>query len=241
MKNLNLSSIKNIIIVVLVIITILFGGLYFNKKADLDIANQNYYAAVDSLRTTKNELGEIVYEKNMYVLSIEELKKENHSLYGDIAKLSSKNKRNLTEISKLNTEIDFLKDSISQSLDTTYKEGYKFLFDKSNDYRTLKGFTIVNLDPISSDLFIEEDKIITDLTIYKTKTDKGIQLNVSSSNPYLKINSIEGSVVEVQTVKPKRWGLGVGLGFGVTYGLIGKTIDVGPTISVNVNYNFLTW
>ena len=110
----------------------------------------------------------------MYVLSIEELEKENHNLYTDIAKLSSKNKKNLTEISKLNIEINFLKDSISQSLDTTYKSGYKFLFDKSNSFRTLKGFTIVNLDPITSDLFIEEDKIITDLTIYKTKTDKGI-------------------------------------------------------------------
>lgn len=52
MKNLNLSSIKNIIIVVLFIITITFSGLYFNKKYDYEISNQNYYAAVDSLRTT---------------------------------------------------------------------------------------------------------------------------------------------------------------------------------------------
>lgn len=244
MKNLNLSSIKNIIIVVLFIITITFSGLYFNKKYDYEISNQNYYAAVDSLRTTQNKLGEIVYEKNMYVLSIEELEKENSNLYNDIKKLSTRDRKNLVEISKLNTEIGFLKDSINQKLDTT-SEDIKFLFDLTNEYRKLSGYTLVSLSPLTSSLYIEEDKIFTDLTISKIKTDKGFELNVSSTNPYLKINNIEGSIVNIdayqKSQKQKHWGLGVSAGIGATYGLINKNIDVGPTISITINYNFITW
>jgi hypothetical protein len=249
MKSLNPSSIKNIVIVVLIIIILLLGfgvGYYAHKN---HVSEANYKAATDTLRVYKNKADEAVYQKTLYQLDIKQLKSDKEDLYKEIEKLTKKEQRQLVEISKLTAEIVFLKDSVSSIRDTSYKEegSYKFDFCLQDEYRKIQGHNIVKSieAPKEVFVFVDTNTVATDLVLMHKKTDRGIELAVSSSNPYLKINSIDGSIVNIDAyqkeAKKKHWGLGVGVGFGATYGLINKSIDVGPTVTVQVSYNFITW
>jgi hypothetical protein len=64
----------------------------------------------------------------------------------------------------------------------------------------------------------------------------GIELGVTSDNPYIKVNSLEGSIVNIDSYekyqKPKKWGLGVGVGLGVGYDILNKNLFIGPTVSL---------
>ena len=70
-------------------------------------------------------------------------------------------------------------------------------------------------------------------------------MSVSSDNPYIQINSIEGAIVDIEAYqkyqKPKKWGLGVGIGVMTGYDMINKSLFFGPGITVSLNYNILTW
>jgi hypothetical protein len=60
----------------------------------------------DTLKITKNKLGETVVSNGVLMLNIEELSKTNSSLNEEVNKLSKKDKKNLVEISKMSIEIN---------------------------------------------------------------------------------------------------------------------------------------
>lgn len=249
MQNSNLQNIKNILLAVLFIIVLFLSYDTVNVRYDLKESEINYKVSQDSLRETKNKLGESIYSKSIYIKSIEELKQENNSLNEEIKKLSYSEKSKLIEIQKLQIIINNLKDSALQELDSSFicENQYKYNFLIQDQYRTLEGYNIIysETQPDSSSIHIEKEQMNVDLTITKKDTKNGIELGVSSNNPYLSINNIEGSIVDIEAYKkyqkPKKWGLGVGVGLGLGYDLINKSIFIGPTVAVSLNYNFLTW
>lgn len=225
------------------------GYRHYNLKHDLQNSQFNYNAAIDSLRVSENKVGDLIYSKNIYIKSIEDLKKEKNSLYKEIDKLKYSEKKNLIEISKLSVSLNHLKDSINQTYDSSYKElnQHKYNFELSDKYRTLEGYTIVHSQciPDSSFFYLEKDSIYVDFVITKKETNSGIELGVSTDNPYVKINDIQGSIVNIDKFekyqKQKKWGLGVGVGISSGYDLLNKSIFIGPSISFSINYNLLTW
>lgn len=264
MKNLNLQNIKdflyktfqfiiknfkNIFLICLILYIFYLGSSYLNVKDNLYNTTLNYEASIDSLRITKNKLGDLVYSKKIYIKSIDELKKENNSLYKEIDKLKYSEKKNLIEISKLSVSLNHLKDSINQTYDSSYKElnQYKYNFELSDKYRTLEGYTIVHSQciPDSSFFYLEKDSIYVDFVITKKEINSGIELGVSTDNPYVKVNDIQGSIVNIDKFekyqKQKKWGLGVGIGISSGYDLLNKSIFIGPSIQFSINYNLLTW
>lgn len=249
MKNLNLQNIK--IFIVCLFLLIFGGSIYYNINLSNQLKQTEicYVASMDSVKQATNKIGELTYSKNILIQDIDELKQTNTKLAKEIDKLTYSEKRNLLEIDRLNLIIKNSKDSITQSLDTSFiKENtYKFNYSINDKYRTLEGYTLVysHSPPDSSQFYIEKDIINANITLSKKETKNGIEMSVSSDNPYVQINSIEGAIVDIEAYqkyqKPKKWGLGVGIGVMTGYDMINKSLFFGPGITVSLNYNILTW
>lgn len=232
------------------IILILIASLSYNidqfykRKVD----NMNITSLTDSLYVSKNKLGEEVKSKTLLIMSVKELKKTNNELVAEINKLSNKDKRNLVEINKLNFTVDMLEDSVNVLSskppiivnDTTTI----YPFEKTNAFRDLKYYVNVIDRKNGKDIVtsaVTNDKVFADLIITKKKEQGNLILSVSSSNPYININSILGSVVNIKAYneyqKPKKFGIGLHLGYGIS--THSSIVYLSPYIGIGLNYNFI--
>ena len=62
---------------------------------------------------------------------------------------------------------------------------------------------------------------------------------LESISVYPKTQIVTQTITQTIEKKPTRFGVGVQVGFGASYGLVGKKVDSGPYIGVGVSYNFL--
>ncbi len=221
MKNLNQLYIK-IAVGILLILSISFN---FKQSSNSRIAEQNIISLTETLKTTKNKLEETVKSKELLIMNIKELKESNSSLTQEINKLSAKDKKHLIDISKLNITIDMLMDSILVLQpdgtivvnDTTTN----YYFSKINKFRELKwDVTVIKSNPNKVTSTITADKIFADIVIGKTEEDGKLSIFASSSNPYVNITNIEGSVIDLNAYnklqKKKPFGVGLHIGGGLS-------------------------
>lgn len=218
-------SFTNIVLIILLIATM---AINFTQCNNNKVANYNISALTDSLRESKNKNGEIVASKKSLLMDLDQLEKTNSELNEEVNKLSKKDKRNLLEIGKLQVTIDMLTDSILRITkgevivvnDTVNQYSYKFA--KSDKYRELTGVIKIKstTEPLNIESVITADKVITDITIGKKKVKDGVEVFVTSSNPYLKVNKLENSIINYsemdQFKKERRFIFGPQLGIGVT-------------------------
>lgn len=231
----------------LIIISLIGTTLYLNNEKKK--VENNIIALSDSLEISKNKLNEEIKSKKLLVMDISKLKEINSDLVYEINKLSNKDKKNLIEINKLKFNIDMLKDSILKLQsgkviiinDST--KVYPFEFPK-NKFRELKwDVTVIDRqylpNIVTSSLLV--DKFYSDLIINHIKDGENIKLSVSSSNPYLTITDIKGSIINTkaynQYQKPKPFGLGVHIGYGLSTN--NGIVYLSPYIGVGLSYNFI--
>src|ERR1035437_4079103 len=187
MKNLNPLYIK-IGIGLLIIISLLFN---FKQCNDNKITSSNIITLTDTLKTTKNKIGEEVKSKQILLMDITQLKTTNSGLTNDINNLSAKDKKNLIDIAKLNITINLLKDSVliltsgdEVVIDDTTKM-FPYTFAKTDKFRDVQGIIKVTTDkkPQSVVGLITTDKVFADIVIGKKETTNGIEIFATSSNP----------------------------------------------------------
>lgn len=257
MKNLNLLNIKDfikkikwssILFIGLMITCVGTYVLYENKSKKLETAEWNLKTQNDTIKTLKNKAGENVYKINSLIMSKKELEKNNSDLSAEIDKLNKKDKKNLVEINKLNIKINLLTDSIkilnnklidSEFDGTTGLTTYNYELKDSTKFRELKGKIKVTSkeQPTKVKTEITTDNIYTDLVIGKTLKGDKLELFVSSSNPGLQVNKLEGSVIDLKAYNQfqpkKRFALGIQVGYGFTiYGL-------SPYIGIGGSFNLI--
>ena len=232
-----MKNLSRLIIEILMAIILL--GIIFHLNRANNIQRDNITALTDSITITKNKVGELEYNKNILIADYKLLKDINSSLVNDIDNLSKYNKKHLLEINKLQIEIDFLKDSLNTELISVEDGVYVYSMETINEFRELSTKIYVESEIAPTSVYGEviSDKMFADITISKIEVDDGIQLTVSSSNPYLNIMDIQGSVIKVpkSVIVPKRFGIGLQLGAGV--GLNGFT----PYFGVGISYNLITF
>jgi hypothetical protein len=216
----------------------------FKQCSNIKIANQNITALSDTLKLTKNKVGEVVKSKTLLLMDITNLKNSNSDLTTEINKLTSKDKKNLIEIDKLNIVINMQKDSLEK-----FKSGTPIVindstkvypFNKINAFRDLEWNVEVvgkQINSVSSTLL--SDKVMLDLVINKKKIDNNIILSVSSSNPYVNITNIDGSIIDLkaynslQKIKPFSVGLQLGYGLSTNNGIV----FISPYVGIGISYN----
>lgn len=77
---------------------------------------------------------------------------------------------------------------------------------------------------------------------YYEEAEGTLRLWVSGVDPTLdrwELDQSSTTITERYKPRPKRWGLGLSGGYGLT--LVDGKIRTGPTVSVTISFNFLTW
>lgn len=180
----------------------------------------NIEALADSIKHYRTAADDVAVQKSILIGDISLLKKTNDSLYNKVKELGVKKPSQVVYINN---------DVINEVHDTTWayveKDAEKG-FDFSNKYRELSG--VVSHKDTTLALYINKDIVHLDYTI----AIKDGVVYVSSSNPYVKFNDIQG--LTIPKTKQKHWHIGPAIGVGV-----GRDWKISPYIGVNLTYSVI--
>lgn len=201
-----------------------------NEMYGKKIMVENVEALCDSISYYKGKNGELVAEKQILIGDNDLLKVANEELYNKLKSMKVKNAEQAIQIEALisNPQRDttWIVDTIPVYIDVA--KYFKF----ENPYRLLDGNVYIKDKNLG--LQILNDKIYFDYTL----AIKGNTIYITSDNPYVQFKDVYA--ITQDKPKPKRFGLGLQVGFGGIYGLINKNVDVGPYVGVGFTYGF-TW
>ena len=232
---------KDWIIFILLLLAIIFGicsTYYKNKAAD---AEQSALAAVDTLHTYKNKLGEEYLARNVRMQQISDLKKANNELSDELKSL----KDNPLVITK--TKVEVRVDTLytrSDSLMAPSEEEHRLYWHYADggDYFTLAGNTLVRNDFSSFATQITDLRIPATITIDLVEQKNGtIKVIGKTDNPYVKLTDTDGVLIDPtqssvikSKFKQKRWCLGPMVGFGVT-----SDMKFRPYLGIGLTYGVI--
>lgn len=198
-----------------------------NQIDSRKIYENNVKALTEEMQTWKTKAGDLVAEKTVLEGDVNLLKLTNKELYDQVQKLKAKP----AEVVYVNVEVPYpVHDTtfvVSDS--TTY---IKHPFDFSDKWRALSGYIEYNKPNLG--LTIDKDIVYADLTV----AIKDSKVYVTSNNPYLQYNDVQGIVLPKTT---PRWSIGVGPQVGIGYGFINKKPDVYVGVGLSINYNLVSF
>lgn len=219
---------ERLIYIATIVILIIALSLSVNKCTSINHEyNRNIATLHDSIHYYKSKQGQLVATTKLYETNIKNLKYLNDSLYNTIKSLKAKN---ITQATQFSGQI------INETHDTVYiiknaatgiVEIAPVDFNFSNQYRLLEGRISANRDS----LYLNIDKDIVNFD-YTVALDKKNNIHITSTNPYVKYNSISGFTLPKQ--KQKRWSIGptVGVGVDVTNGKISPQVGIGISYGI---------
>lgn len=194
------------------LVVVILLGICIYLGNELRYVNQNLKATKGQVEQLVLENGEIVAIRDSYISSYNEIKEQLELSNKEIRSLKKKLGEKPKTITKIETVIKY--DTI-QPIQTTQPN----LFNYKDDWVSFH----LDIDkPLISNLSINAP-----LKVGMTK-DK---VFVYSDNPYLNITSVENHIK-----KPSRWSIGIQCGFGLNYGIVNKSIDIGPYVGVGLEY-----
>lgn len=206
---------KNILLIVFFFITLSLVMSTTCASKNLHIAENNISALTDTLNCYEMRNGELLYEKQGYILEKKHLEEYIGVCEKDIRELENKLECALSTISKMQAHV---------KIDTIYMTDTTFIYDDglvrndftyNNEWLSLSGITTYNGCKFSTQI----NSIYMDVPL-KIGTTKDNTWFATTENPYVNFSCIEGANLE--KVKQKRWSFGIQLGVGV-FGGVGVT------------------
>lgn len=196
---------EKLIYIATIVILLIALSLSINKCTSLNHEyNRNLITLHDSVHHYKTKSGQLVAQTKMYETDIKHLKYLNDSLYTTIKSLKNKNITQATQFS--GTIVNEVHDTTwILTTDTVLFAQERFKFE--NQYRLLEGQINVDRDKIN--MQIERDEMQFDYTV---ALDKNNNVLITSTNPYVKYNSISGFTLPKQ--RKKRFGIGPNFSYG---------------------------
>lgn len=221
-----------IITIILIITQFKSCQNYKNQKA---ISDHNIAALNDSIHYYKGKNGELVANKMILIGDIETLKLANADLAQQVKDLKLKKPQTvvIVKTETENQQHDTTWVFETEPCDTTIHKD----FDFSDKWRTLSGS--INYEDESLSLKIDSDKVYADFTF---AVEDG-QVFVSSNNPYIKYNDIQG--ITMPEYEPS-WSLVVGPSLSLGYDPLGHSrmksqndlpFYIGVGVSLTWGYN----
>lgn len=230
---------KKSILIAFISLFLLAGTFIFlyhrNSVKSQEIARyeQNWKAARDSIEYYQLKNGELMAEKQSYILNEREMLQQLQMSNDEVKDLKKQLGSALATITRIEGQV---------SIDSIYIESEPIYVDvdtlvapiKYNDewlkldgmFRYGSGRTITAFDNIS---------INTPLTVGLAENGKYF---VTSANPYVQISDINSVISEKVVPKKKHWSIGVGIGPSVGYDLKHKDIYYGIGGTIGIQYNF---
>ena len=226
MSNIKSILYKTLPYVIIIIIVVMYIRQCSNFNTLKHQMQHNINALSDSVRHYKTKSGNIAAEKTLLIGDIDLLKRTNDSLYD---KLKDMNVKNPQQVVYIESKADYGKrDTVWNVRTENATFDMNKYFDFSNKWRELTGN--VSLKDSSLALYIDKDIVYFD---YTTAIKDG-KVYISSSNPYIIFNHIDG--ITIPTSKRKYWHIGPSVGVGInTKG------DMLPYAGINLTYSLFCW
>lgn len=211
---------------------------YYDKENRTN--HQNLKAAQSELYEVKLKNNELLTIRDGYIATIDDLKKLLDISNKEIIELENKLNSKIAYISKIetNTKIEYIevvRDSIIYV--NNNPNDIISLFNYNDQWLNIVGQNNIKLgNTFECTTTLNEINISTPLTV---GLSEDYQIFVSSPNPYLHINSIEGAILDKSKFQRKKiinWGFQGGLGF--MYDILEQDISVGPYCGMGVEINF---
>lgn len=258
-KTLNMGKIVNSKLVVTIIVLLVAFFLikwvineYSDIKKEINIRKQNELALQDSLRVSKNKVGDLEYSKAVLIAKNQKELKQLNSELADLAKTFTGKISELTKVVANikgdtiiidNTKLITLPDNTN-----AFKWAYNKSYDKDN-YRNLEGLTKFKFDSITNlieplETIITRDDIGLGLVLgLRTVKDNKVEMFASSKYPNLMVSEFSSVIIDPDThpalklfSKKKRFGLSIYGGVGGTFDLSESKLVFGPQIGAGASY-----
>ncbi len=219
-------------VVYFIVILMLLGALGSSVQQCSQIKREyknNIAALNDTIHEYKAKNGNLVATKLAFESDVKTLKLLNEDLYNEIENLKMKgHATNATYFSGIieNPEVD----TAYIVLHDTISKGFLHNFNFNNEYRTLEGKVTYQSDTVG--VRIQKDEIKFDYTV--AMDDKN-NIYITSTNPYVKYNQLNG--FQVHKERQKRWSLGPAVSVGY------DPIQNKPSLNlgVSLNYGLIRW
>lgn len=220
------NTVKNVLLIILAIVCMILIWVSVARGNKNRIYGNNITALQDSVRVIQRENGELLAAKHSLII-------ENANLDKDTKKLQKELDAKIEYIANMKTKVRI--DSVVVH-DTVTRRGDTIVapIRYADDWFAISG----EQEIIGNDACMTLDSAAMNVPLTVGLTDD-YQIFVKTANPYVSFPSIDGAYLKApEKVKSKHWNIGVQAGFGVQYGTIKKSFDVGPYIGVGVSYGW---
>ena len=223
-----------IILSILLCLSIVIGSYNYSRLSHkLSVAEHNITSLTDTIHSVELKNGELMQWNQALVVDNsmlkDELASENLSKKEIERTLNSKI-QNLTKIiAEFRPDTIHLTDTVQVHPNGDITTEFQY----SDDFLRLSGKTLIELEYLTSKTTINNLSVRVPLTVGLTKDN---QVFVTSQNPSASIELLESFSLDQKMYNQHRLGLGVYTGFGFSYGLIERKIDLGPQVGVGLYY-----
>ena len=248
---------SRLFILIIILIILVFGSKYlYNKydtlKTELVISKQNELSLADTLRSSKNRVGDLITSKQVLITKhTNELKTLNSSLFEE----SKKYKGQIHELNQLLANIDNDTVIIDNTTIISLPNGtngvrfnYSKIYDSENS-RFIAGTSFFKFDSINNKIIPLSTKLTRDVINFnltqglRTTDDGKVEMFASSSYPGFKVKELNSVIIDPKThpsltkfTKQKKLRFGLYGGYGVTANISSGKVSTGPQIGAGLLY-----
>ena len=225
-----------IIVIEALLFIVLLGTVTKCNNDKINILERNIDAYKDSVEYVTTQNLELIATKESLILSEAAMRDELDITKRELKDLKKKLGDDIAYISKLEAQLN-IKDTLYMKPDTVYV--YDSITTKTFNWQN-KWFntsaTVTGTSICDSKLQLNNFNMIVPLKLGLTDD---YRFWATSENPYITITDITAVAVENSILaNNKRFHHGIYAGFGLSYGLLGKQLDVGPQLGYGFTYSF---
>lgn len=203
------------------------------KSQDIEQYEQNWKATNDSLEQYKLSNGQLLAERESFILAERELRAKLGLSETESKELKKKLGSALATITdlKANVRVDTI--LLTSVPDTIAPDSICSIFIYKDDWLALDGST--TFTPSRSFTSLNNIEMSVPLRVGMTEQGKTW---VTTPNPYINFTEVTGIINERVVPRKKHWGIGINVGPGLYYDFRSKDIGYGIGAQIGINYNF---
>jgi len=250
---------RNILLALTILFLFLFIRSCNESGSQINTLKQNVFTLKDSLRVYKDKTGKLVYEKGALISENKDLVKLNADLANEVKNLKDNPLVVIKTVVKIvhdTTYIEIKPTNSGKWNGNTFTKNFEWdLSNKysSENYRLIKGNFDVYIDSSfklsTSKMKIIKDELNMSMSTGLTENKDGfLEIFVKSDYPGFKVSKLDGALIDPKKSEvlkkyfvPKRWGLGIYGGYGISLNPITFLPTSGIQIGIGIQYNILQW
>ena len=250
---------RNILLTLTILFLFLFIRSCNESGSQINTLKQNVFTLNDSLRVYKDKAGKLVYEKGALISENKDLGKLNIDLANEVKNLKDNPLVVIKTVIKIvhdTTYIEIKSTNPGKWNGNTFTKSFEWDLNNkysTENYRLIEGNFDVYVDSTfklsTSKMKIIKDELSISMSTGLTENKDGIlEIFVKSDYQGFKVSKLDGALIDPKKsdvlkkyFPPKRWGLGVYAGYGVSINPTTLSPATGIQIGVGVQYNILQW